>query len=99
MQCHENGIKAALAGSLSVEHIIPLKKMQTDVIGFRTAICDNGNRVSGVLSAEKVQQILAQRIQETIEENRQFGSMLDSVSNGLQEAEYPFFFPAKEGCS
>lgn len=38
-------------------------------------------------NAEKVQQILAQRIQETIEENRQFGSMLDSVSNGLQEAE------------
>ena len=38
-------------------------------------------------NAEKVQQMLAQRIQETIEENRQFGSMLDSVSNGLQEAE------------
>jgi diguanylate cyclase (GGDEF)-like protein len=38
-------------------------------------------------NAAKVQQMLAQRIQETIEENRQFGSMLDSVSNGLQEAE------------
>ena len=38
-------------------------------------------------NAEKVQQMLAQRIQETIEENRQFGSMLDSVSNGLEEAE------------
>lgn len=38
-------------------------------------------------NAEKVQQMLAQRIQETIEENRQFGSMLDSVGNGLQEAE------------
>ena len=38
-------------------------------------------------NAEKVQQMLAQRIQDTIEENRQFGSMLDSVSNGLQEAE------------
>jgi diguanylate cyclase len=38
-------------------------------------------------NAEKVQQMLAQRIQDTIEENRQFGSMLDSVSNGLKEAE------------
>lgn len=39
-------------------------------------------------NAEKVQLLLAQRIQETIEESRQFGSMLDSVSNGLQEAEH-----------
>lgn len=38
-------------------------------------------------NAAKVQQILAQRIQETIEANRQFGSMLESVSNGLNEAE------------
>ncbi len=38
-------------------------------------------------NAEKVQKMLAQRIQSTIEENRQFGSMLDSVRNGLLEAE------------
>jgi len=38
-------------------------------------------------NAAKVQQILAQRIQETIDANRQFGSMLESVSNGLNEAE------------
>jgi diguanylate cyclase len=38
-------------------------------------------------NAVKVQQILAQRIQETIDANRQFGSMLESVSNGLNEAE------------
>jgi uncharacterized protein (UPF0264 family) len=55
---HAYELQAALAGSLSVNHIPFLKEIHTDVIGFRTAICDNGNRVSGVLSAEKVQEIL-----------------------------------------
>ncbi len=54
---HEFKIQAALAGSLSINHIPFLKKIHTDVIGFRTAICDNGNRVSGVVSAEKVLEI------------------------------------------
>ena len=34
-----------------------------------------------------MQQLLAEKIQETIDENRQFGSMLESVQNGLEEAE------------
>jgi uncharacterized protein (UPF0264 family) len=55
---HTHGLKAALAGSLSIDHIPMLKKIHTDVIGFRTAICDNGNRVSGVLSANKVRKIM-----------------------------------------
>ena len=38
-------------------------------------------------TAEKMQQLLAEKIQETIDENRQFGSMLESVRNGLEEAE------------
>ncbi len=38
-------------------------------------------------TAEKMQQLLAEKIQETIDENRQFGSMLESVRNGLAEAE------------
>lgn len=38
-------------------------------------------------TAEKMQQLLAEKIQETIDENRQFGSMLESVQNGLEEAE------------
>ena len=55
---HSNGLQAALAGSLSISHIPILKEIRTDVIGFRTAICDNGNRVSGVLSPEKVREIM-----------------------------------------
>jgi len=38
-------------------------------------------------TAEKMQQLLAEKIQETIDENRQFGAMLESVRNGLAEAE------------
>ncbi|MHA1112626.1 MAG: (5-formylfuran-3-yl)methyl phosphate synthase [Promethearchaeota archaeon] len=55
---HSCGLQAALAGSLLLNHIPILKEIETDVIGFRTAICDNGNRVSGVLSAEKVREIM-----------------------------------------
>jgi len=38
-------------------------------------------------TAEQMQQRLAEKIQETIDENRQFGSMLESVRHGLEEAE------------
>jgi uncharacterized protein (UPF0264 family) len=56
--CHIYGIKAALAGTLSIDHIPLLKKIRPDVIGFRTALCGDGNRISGVISAEKVKNMV-----------------------------------------
>lgn len=55
---HSFGLHAALAGSLSINQISILKEIETDVIGFRTAICDDGNRISGVVSSEKVKEIM-----------------------------------------
>ena len=45
---HERGLKAALAGSVALEHLAPLAAMGTDIVGVRGAVCPKGDRASGI---------------------------------------------------
>ena len=51
--CLKNKIFVGLAGKLNTLHLPALVKLQPKIIGFRSAICKNNNRVSS-LSIEKV---------------------------------------------
>ncbi len=55
---HKLGLLCALAGSLKLEHIKTIHKLGTDVIGFRGAACSGNNRKSGVVTLERVKQII-----------------------------------------
>ena len=51
------GLKTALAGSLSKDDLVTIKKLGPDVVGLRGAACANGDRVSGQITREKVLEI------------------------------------------
>lgn len=43
-RAHAAGLQAGLAGSLTTRHVTPLLSLQPDVIGFRGALCERGER-------------------------------------------------------
>jgi len=55
---HQAGLLAALAGSVTVEHIRPLAEMQTDFVGVRGAVCDGADRHAAI-SRDKVTEFVA----------------------------------------
>ncbi len=52
----KNGLLTGLAGSLKVDDVPTLLKLNPDYIGFRTALCTNRNRTSQ-LSLDAIQQV------------------------------------------
>lgn len=53
-KAHSHGIWAALAGSLGVNELRELKRLNPDVIGIRGAACEGGDRRKGSISEEHV---------------------------------------------
>jgi uncharacterized protein (UPF0264 family) len=58
-EAHGLGLKTALAGSLKIENLPQLCALGVDVIGIRGAACVGGDRVTGRITKEKVQTIVA----------------------------------------
>jgi (5-formylfuran-3-yl)methyl phosphate synthase len=54
--CRSHNLISALAGSLKIEHLPLIKKLNPDIVGFRGAVC-RGDRVNGVLDSEAVRNI------------------------------------------
>jgi hypothetical protein len=55
---HRMGLSAALAGSIQKEDIPLLWRLNVDIIGVRTAVCEGPDRVSGRISKRKVQELV-----------------------------------------
>jgi (5-formylfuran-3-yl)methyl phosphate synthase len=53
-EIHNNGMKAALAGSIKEEHLYTLYELNCDVVGIRGAACINGDRNSGIIHRSAV---------------------------------------------
>ena len=51
---HAYGLKAALAGSLSKKDLSRIYASGADIVGFRGAVCSNGDRATGQIIREKV---------------------------------------------
>ena len=49
------GLGTALGGALQRKHIPLLKKLQPDIVGIRSVVCENGDRFHGKLSEELIQ--------------------------------------------
>ena len=54
LNSNQNGIKTALAGSIKVEHVNPLKKIGPDIIGIRGAVCEKNDRLNGSVKIDKI---------------------------------------------
>lgn len=52
--CHDHGISAALAGSIKVTHLDDLAAIGTDIVGVRGAVCQGGDRNSGVITKDLI---------------------------------------------
>lgn len=50
----QNGIRTALAGSINVEHVTPLKEIGPDIIGVRGAVCEKNDRLHGSVEIDKI---------------------------------------------
>jgi uncharacterized protein (UPF0264 family) len=55
---HDYGLKAALAGMLRTEDLASVQALGADVAGVRSAACDNGDRLNGCITKEKVQELV-----------------------------------------
>jgi hypothetical protein len=51
---HNSGVFAALAGSLRLEDMAPIKDTGCDIVGVRGLVCTGGDRLKGEITAEKV---------------------------------------------
>jgi uncharacterized protein (UPF0264 family) len=54
---HDYGLKAALAGLLRKEDLAAVQASGADVVGMRSAACDNGDRLNGRVTREKVREL------------------------------------------
>lgn len=50
----KRGLSTALAGSLKIEHLDKLFRIQPDIIGIRSAACDSHDRQNGMLRANHI---------------------------------------------
>jgi uncharacterized protein (UPF0264 family) len=79
---HEMGLLTALAGSLQRADIPILLRLNVDVIGVRTAACENLNRVSGRISRAKVKELVNMIKQSSLEQEAQGHSPTTKVVVG-----------------
>jgi uncharacterized protein (UPF0264 family) len=54
---HENGLFAALAGSVKGRDIRALTEIGTDLVGVRGAVCVGGDRVKGTIRADLIEDL------------------------------------------
>jgi hypothetical protein len=57
-EAHKRGLLAALAGSLQKDDLSVIYKLNTDITGFRGAVCSENDRKNGVISENKVANIM-----------------------------------------
>jgi len=50
----EKNISVALGGSIKINHIPILKKLQPDIVGIRGAVCDGGDREKGTIRSDLI---------------------------------------------
>lgn len=55
---HRFGLLAALAGSLRKEDLSTIYQLDTDITGLRGAVCNNNDRKNGLVSEQKVANIM-----------------------------------------
>lgn len=55
---HEEGLEVALAGSIRKEHLDVLVSLNPDIIGIRGAVCQNGDRTTGIIP-EKIKEFMS----------------------------------------
>jgi uncharacterized protein (UPF0264 family) len=56
-EAHSYGLTVALAGSLSVNNVEAIKKLEVDIIGVRRSVCDVNNWLNGRVESEKVKKL------------------------------------------
>lgn len=69
------GLQVALAGSIKQSHLALLKQLQPDVVGVRGALCEQGDRTTGITLG---------RVQEFMQEARQ--PLAEAVPLGAGDA-------------
>lgn len=57
IEAHGYGLEVALAGSLREKDIRRINEIGADIIGVRGAVCENGDRIKGRVSSDKVRTI------------------------------------------
>jgi len=57
-QTHNYGLKAALAGSLKRDQLVPLCNLNVDIIGVRGAACTGGDRLNGRITRKAVAELI-----------------------------------------
>ncbi len=55
---HTRNLDVALAGSIKLHDIPPLKELGADIIGIRGAACSSGDRVGGTIQAANVKSLM-----------------------------------------
>ncbi|WXG43755.1 MAG: (5-formylfuran-3-yl)methyl phosphate synthase [Promethearchaeati archaeon SRVP18_Atabeyarchaeia-1] len=55
---HDLGLLAALAGSLQKEDLPLLAKLNADIVGVRTAVCERLDRINGRITRVKVRELV-----------------------------------------
>jgi len=53
-KAHQFNLGTALGGSITIDHIPLLKKLQPDIVGIRGAVCEHGDRLRGTIKAELI---------------------------------------------
>ncbi len=56
-EAHDNGLKAALAGSIKKEQLKPLYDVECDIVGIRGAACIGGDRNTGEIHSSAVSEL------------------------------------------
>ncbi|MBS7656252.1 (5-formylfuran-3-yl)methyl phosphate synthase [Candidatus Bathyarchaeota archaeon] len=56
-EAHNYGLTVALAGSLSLNDVEKVKKLEADIIGVRRSVCDISNWLNGKVKSEKVKSL------------------------------------------
>ncbi len=57
-ESHSYGLQAALAGSIRKDHLSLLCSLGADIVGLRGAACDDGDRLNGHVTRQKVQELV-----------------------------------------
>ncbi len=53
-KCKSKGFQTALAGGVRLAHLRTVKKIGCDILGVRSLVCENGDRVNGKVSADRI---------------------------------------------
>ena len=54
----ENGVKIALAGNLRKEDLIKIKRISPDIIGVRSVVCLNHDRINGTIQTNLIEELM-----------------------------------------